>query len=140
RKAVPRRCVSASAPSFASANLVAGLMPGYAWFAVALVPVGVAQLTFITAANSSLQLRSAPEMRGRVMALFMMLTMGTTTIGAPLVGWLAQAWGARAALVGINLAALLGAALVLLLHRPALRSPGAEEHKDGHREVEVGTT
>ncbi|MEU3520724.1 MFS transporter [Streptomyces sp. NPDC006654] len=140
RKAVPLRFVAASAPAFAAANLVSGLMPGYAWFAVALVPVGVAQLTFITAANSSLQLRSAPEMRGRVMALFMMLTMGTTTIGAPLVGWLAQAWGARAALVGINLAALLGAALVLLLHRPALRSLGAEEHKDGHREVEVGTT
>lgn len=129
RKSVSWRFVVASAIAFATMNLLSAFMPGYAAFAVALVPVGLSQLTFITAANSSLQLGAAPEMRGRVMALFMMLTMGTTPIGAPLIGWIAQQAGPRAALVISNLVALLGIAVVLTLHLVAAskrRIPAAQ--------------
>ncbi|WP_169316777.1 MFS transporter [Actinacidiphila oryziradicis] len=129
RKSVSWRFVTASATAFATVNLLSAFMPGYTAFAIALVPVGLTQLTFITAANSSLQLGSAPEMRGRVMALFMVLTMGTTPVGAPLIGWIAQQAGARTALVVSNLVALLGIVVVLTLHlvaAPSRRAPVAE--------------
>jgi len=54
-------------------EVVAGLMPAFAMLGVALVPVGLANITFSTAANSSVQLASAPEMRGRVMGLYMLV-------------------------------------------------------------------
>jgi MFS family permease len=119
RKSVTWRLVAVAAVAFTTVNMVSGLMPGYVSFAASLVLVGITQLTFITAANSSLQLRSAPEMRGRVMALFMVLTMGTTPIGAPLVGWISEDFGPRTALVVTNLVALLGVAVVLGTHLAA---------------------
>jgi MFS family permease len=121
RRSVSWRFVALAGIGFAVVNALSGLMPSYVAFAVALVPVGLTQLTFITAANSSLQLGAAPEMRGRVMALFMVATMGTTPIGAPLIGWIAQHAGARTALVLSNVVDLLGIEVVLSLHTNATR-------------------
>jgi len=73
---------------------------------LALVPTGMAALVFQTTSNSLIQLRSEPALRGRVMALYSVLFIGTTPIGAPIVGWVAQQAGPRAAL-------LLGAAAIL---------------------------
>jgi MFS family permease len=80
---------------FAVAALLSSLAPTYAVFAVSLVPVGLAALTALTTANAMVQTRTAPEMRGRVMALYMAIFLGGTPIGAPLVGWLAEVAGAR---------------------------------------------
>ena len=55
----------------------------------ALVPLGAASVTFAAGVNSSLQLAVEPAMRGRVMALYSVVFLGSTPIGAPLVGWLA---------------------------------------------------
>jgi len=76
-----------------------------------LVVMGGASIAFIAMSNSTLQLRSDPAMRGRVMALFAVAFLGSTPIGAPVVGAVAQAWGPRAALA-IGGAAALVAALV----------------------------
>ena len=73
---------------------------------LALVPTGMAALVFQTTSNSLIQLRSEPALRGRVMALYSVLFIGTTPIGAPIMGWVAQQAGPRAAL-------LLGAAAIL---------------------------
>ena len=54
----------------------------------------------VTAANAYVQMSTAPEMRGRVMALYMAIFMGGTPIGAPLLGWIAEHFGARWTLVG----------------------------------------
>jgi MFS family permease len=74
--------------------------------------VGWSAQTFNTTANSSVQLLTAPVMRGRVMAVYMAIAMGCTPLGAPLVGWVADAFGPRWSLaVGAAsgfLAALLG--------------------------------
>ncbi|MDO8184090.1 MFS transporter [Conexibacter sp. JD483] len=64
---------------------------------VALVPVGAASVAFSASVNSALQLAVAPAMRGRVMALYSVVFLGSTPIGAPLMGWLANAAGPRAA-------------------------------------------
>src|SRR5205814_1515872 len=65
---------------------------------IVVVPVGAASTAFIATSNAMLQLHSAPRMRGRVMALFMVVFLGTTPIGAPVVGWIAQRFGPRASL------------------------------------------
>jgi predicted MFS family arabinose efflux permease len=80
---------------------------------VVLVPVGIAMITFQATSNSFIQLESDPSLRGRVMALYVTVFLGTTPIGAPLVGLVAQGFGARAGLVVGAVAALAAGALAL---------------------------
>jgi MFS family permease len=79
----------------------------------ALIPMGLAAVAFQTTTNSLIQLRSEPALRGRVMALYSVVFLGTTPIGAPVVGWVAQHFGPRAGL-GLGGTAVLVAALVAL--------------------------
>ncbi|MDL4772693.1 MULTISPECIES: MFS transporter [Thermomonosporaceae] len=76
-----------------------GLMPTYWSFLVLLVPTGIALMTFTTAANATMQLGVAPEMRGRVMGLYMFVFLGTNPLGAPTVGWMAEQFGPRLSIV-----------------------------------------
>jgi MFS family permease len=78
--------------------LLAAISPAYLWFAVALALTGVAALTFTNTSNSLIQLSTEPAMRGRVMALRLGIALGTTPIGAPIVGWVADHAGPRWAL------------------------------------------
>ena len=66
--------------------------------------------------NSALQLAVAPEMRGRVMALYSIVFLGSTPIGAPLVGWLAQVADPRAGMVLGGAAALAAAAFATVAY------------------------
>ena len=77
---------------------LAALAPGYWTFAAALIVVGVAYMTFVTATNGLMQLSTEPAMRGRVMALRVAVALGGTPIGAPTVGWIADRFGPRWAL------------------------------------------
>ncbi len=98
---------------FTVASLLAALAPTYDLFALALVPVGLASLTALTTANSTVQLSVEPQMRGRVMSLYMAILMGGTPIGAPLIGWLGDHAGPRwtigigTVMVGLSLLAVL---------------------------------
>jgi MFS family permease len=67
-------------------------------------------VTFAAGVNSALQLAVDPAMRGRVMALYSVVFIGSTPIGAPLVGWIAEVAGPRAGLVLGAVAALAAAA------------------------------
>jgi MFS family permease len=81
------------------------------WLQVAvLVPLGAVSVTFAAGVNSTLQLAVDPLMRGRVMALYSVVFLGSTPIGAPLVGWLAGAVSPRAGLALGAVAALVAAA------------------------------
>src|SRR5699024_2111080 len=82
-------------------------------FAIVLFFVGLAALTFMTASNSMLQLTTERTMRGRVLALRIAVVMGGTPVGAPLVGWVVDNFGARWAL-GVGALAGLAAAVVAL--------------------------
>jgi MFS family permease len=99
RARVRQRLLVGSALAFGVLEVAAGLMPTFASFAVLLVPTGIAVLTFTTAANATVQLGSSDEMRGRVMALYILVFLGGTPIGAPLIGWLAELFGPRASLL-----------------------------------------
>jgi MFS family permease len=78
--------------------LLAAVAPGYLWFAAALALTGVAALTFTNTSNSMIQLSTEPAMRGRVMAVRLGIALGTTPVGAPIVGWVADHAGPRWAL------------------------------------------
>jgi len=90
---------------------LAAIMPNYWLFGLALVMIGASAQTFTTTANGAMQLSIEPEMRGRVMAIFLAIALGGTPIGAPIVGWVADKFGPRWAL-GVGAAAGFGAAIV----------------------------
>lgn len=108
RRERPRvRLVIGSAFAFAISTGVMALMPSYATFALACIPVGFASLTMMTAANTTIQMTTDPVMRGRVMSLYMIVFLGATPVGAPIVGWIAEAYGPRWAIGIGSLTALL---------------------------------
>ncbi|NYG97805.1 MFS transporter [Schumannella luteola] len=92
---------------------VAALMPNYWAFAAVLITVGLSSITLMTSANAYVQTTTSPIMRGRVMALYMAIFAGGTPIGAPLVGWVANAFGPRWAL-GVAAASGFAAVIVAL--------------------------
>ncbi len=112
----PAKLVSASL-FFGLAVLAAAFMPTLALSGLALVAVGVCSINFSSLGNSILQLGSAPHMRGRVMSLWSVAFLGSTTIGGPMVGWFAEEVGARWGLALGGLAALTAAALGAFAHR-----------------------
>ena len=95
RPRVRHRMVVLAAIAFGTIEIAAGLMPSYLFFALICPLLGLAALTMITSANAFVQLHTAPRMRGRVMALYMMIFIGGTPLGSPLVGWIGEAYGAR---------------------------------------------
>jgi len=97
-------------------EVAAGLMPSYLLFAVSLVPVGIIAMTVLTAANAYVQTTVPQYVRGRVMSLYMMIFMGGTPFGAPVIGFVADAFGARWSLLGggiLTAAFAMGALLIL---------------------------
>lgn len=101
RRRVPRRrLIVGGTVVFGLLEVATGLMPSYIPFAVALVPLGVAAMTVMTAANAYVQMTVPQHVRGRVMALYMMIFMGGTPFGAPVIGWIADLFGARWSLLG----------------------------------------
>ena len=100
RPIVRQRLVIVAAILFGIAEVVAGLMPNYLSFSLMLPLCGFAALTLVTSANAYVQLSVEPQMRGRVMALYMAIFMGGTPVGAPLLGWIAEEFGARWTMLG----------------------------------------
>jgi MFS family permease len=91
--------LTAAAGIFGVGFCLAAAMPNYQLFGCALVIIGLSAQTFTTTCNVTLQLSTDPNMRGRVIALFLAIAVGATPIGAPLVGWVADALGPRWALM-----------------------------------------
>ncbi|WP_228773682.1 MFS transporter, partial [Streptomyces eurocidicus] len=104
------RLLVGAAVLFGALEITAALAPSFWVFAVLLVPIGMFGLTINVTANSSLQMATDPAMRGRVMSLFMMVFMGGTPIGAPLVGYVTDVYGARVGFLAGGVVSLLAAA------------------------------
>jgi len=115
---------------FGAGCALAALMPGYWLFGMALIVVGVAAQTFTTTVNSWVQLSTEPAMRGRVLAILLAIVLGCTPMGAPLVGWVADTFGARWAM---GVAALSGLAAAIVGWRylsTYRRSPQADASQE----------
>jgi len=116
-----------SAAAFGTAMTVAGLAPTLALAFVLVVPMGGAGAAFVSGANSLLQIATAPEYRGRVMALYTVVFLGSTPIGGPIVGAIAEAFGPRWGFIVGGLTTIAVAAVVALsrARRGALGAPAA---------------
>jgi len=121
------RWIAVSTFAFGATLLAAAVMPQL-WAEVAvMLPVGAASTAFIATSNALLQLGSSAEMRGRVMALFSVVFLGSTPIGGTLIGWIAEVAGPRAALGVGSIATLAVGAAALIGVRRVRRSRQAEE-------------
>ena len=112
RERARMRVIILASGFFGAAALIAALMPTYWTFAASTVLIGFGAVTILTTANGYVQTTTEPEVRGRVMALYMAVLVGGTPIGAPIVGAVANGLGPRwalgvAAVAGV-LAALIG--------------------------------
>ncbi|MFF8290907.1 MFS transporter [Streptomyces sp. NPDC016309] len=110
------RLLVGGAVAFGVLEIAAALSPSFWLFALLLVPIGMFGLTVNVTANSSVQLATDPVMRGRVMSLYMMVFVGGTPVGAPLLGWITDTYGARAGFAtggAVSLAAAVVIGLVL---------------------------
>jgi MFS family permease len=103
------RLIAGGALAFGVSALLAAAMPSLALEIVMLAVLGAAAVTFAATINSTLQLAVVPEMRGRVMALYSVVFLGSTPIGAPLTGWLAQNYDPRVALLLAGISGLAAA-------------------------------
>ncbi|MFL6024489.1 MAG: MFS transporter [Marmoricola sp.] len=107
--------VIAAGVAFGVIEICLGLMPSYLTFAICTPLLGLSLLTMLNSANTTVQLSTEPVMRGRVMALYMMLIMGGTPIGAPIVGWVGATFGARWTLIGGGAMSVFGVLLAAVL-------------------------
>jgi MFS family permease len=115
-----QRFVLGAALAFGAALVAAALAPTFGFELLVLVPVGAAGIAFTAMANGVLQTETAPEMRGRVAALFTVAFLGSTPIGGPIIGLVSQQLGARAGLwVGgiATLAVTVAAMAAIRRHR-----------------------
>jgi MFS family permease len=125
RGRVSPRILTAASAGFGLFTLLAAAAPTFALQLLALVPLGAMSVTFAAGINSSLQLAVEPELRGRVMALYSVVFVGSTPIGGPIAGWLAETAGPRAGLVLGGVAALVAAVVAArAFARAAARASG----------------
>ncbi|MFE0023061.1 MFS transporter [Amycolatopsis sp. NPDC059021] len=76
-------------------EMITAFMPTYLSFGIGLIPLGFATMTFLNTANALVQTSVSPEMRGRVMGLYVLVLIGGNPIGGPMTGWMADAFGGR---------------------------------------------
>lgn len=101
--------------TFGFCIILTSFAPTLLAFSAGLVLAGGSSLIAKSVATSHLQVSSRPELRGRVMAILVVTLGGTTTFGAPLIGWIGEAFGARAALLVGGCAAVLAGSLGLVM-------------------------
>jgi len=109
---------------FGLLEIGSGLAPSYVAYAATLPVLGLVTLLTLTATNASIQLGVDPLRRGRVMSLYIMVLMGSTAIGSPIIGWIGQAMGPRWTLIvggAVTVIGVLACSMLLRrrLHRAA---------------------
>lgn len=110
---------------FGVAEVIAGVLPSFVTFALFSPAIGFFTLTLLNSANAIMQLESDPQLRGRVMALYMTIVMGGTPLGAPVIGWIGESFGARWTLIigGLLTIAGVGLAVLAFWHAKRRTSP-----------------
>jgi len=137
RERARMRVVMFAAGGFGVASLVSSFMPLYGLYAVTLVFVGFCTVTMLTTANGYVQTTTDAALRGRVLALYMAILMGSTPIGAPIAGWVATTFGPRAA---IQLGATAGLVACAIGAAWLLSSGRVHRHEDGGLRLTIDET
>lgn len=110
-RARPTRTVQVGgAAAFGLSATAMAVAPNVVLAGMLAVAMGMAMMIFLATTNSTLQLAADSAMRGRVMALYGLLFLGSTPVGGPIVGWVSEMWGARAGIALGGIASVLAAA------------------------------
>lgn len=117
RAKVRLRLLLGAAIAFGVLEIAAGLVPSYLTFVLLCPLLGFSVITVLNSCNALLQIESAPALRGRVMAIYMTIVMGGTPLGAPVIGWVGEQYGARWTLILGGALVLVGVGLAVLVHR-----------------------
>jgi len=131
-----QRFLLGAALAFGAVLVLAAIAPTLAIEMLALVLVGGAGIAFTAMANGVLQTETAPEMRGRVMALFSVAFLGSTPIGGPIVGWVSEQLGPRAGL-GLGAVATLAVTTVAIAGVRRHRARSSTHQEIGEVAVEA---
>lgn len=119
RRSGPRlRLLLGGAIGLGAFTILGSISPTFWIYAVVLIPVGLASITFLNSCNTSIQLSVEPQFRGRVLALYLGILQGGTALGAPLMGWIGSEYGARwSVAVGGIIVLITGIAAVIAVSR-----------------------
>jgi MFS family permease len=101
------RVLVMAAGGFGVASVISALMPTYWAYGATLMLVGFTIVTMLTTANGYVQTTTDAALRGRVLALYMAVIMGSTPIGAPIAGWIVDTFSARTAIMVGGIAGIL---------------------------------
>ncbi|WP_326645491.1 MFS transporter [Streptosporangium sp. NBC_01755] len=110
-----RRLLLGGAVAFGLFQIASGLAPWYPLYLTLLVPTGLALISINTAANASVQLATSPEMRGRVMGIYVLVFTGGAPLGALLLGWISDLGGPRTGVVVGGVLTLIGVGAARML-------------------------
>jgi MFS family permease len=110
------KLVLGAAAAFGVFETLAGFAPTFWLVAALLVPTGFFMILFAQAANQRVQLGTDPSFRGRVMALYVMVFLGTTPVGGPLIGWIAEQFGPRSAIWLGGMLSVVAASVAFAVH------------------------
>lgn len=117
RRSISVRVVALSAFAFGLPMLALAVVPNMVTACIVGVVLGAGSIAFLTSSTAIVQVRSDPQMRGRVLALQGMVFLGSTPIGGPILGWLCQTYGARWGVVVGGIACLAAGAWGLSVAR-----------------------
>ncbi|MEZ3177220.1 MFS transporter [Streptomyces pimonensis] len=109
------RLLILAAIAFGALEILAAASPQLWMFALIMVPLGLFSMTVNVTTNTSLQMATDPVMRGRVMALYMMVFLGGAPVGAPVVGWITDTYGARVGFAAGGAVAVAAASVIGLI-------------------------
>jgi MFS family permease len=115
------RTVLVSAIALGVSMLVTAAAPNEPTLFASLVPTGALAVYFGAVANAHMQALSSQAFRGRVMSIYSILSLGSTVVGGPFVGWVSHRWSPRVA-VGVAGTVTIVVAAVLALRRVSSRS------------------
>jgi MFS family permease len=115
-----------SVAAFGLLSFAAALAPTLVVEAAFLFPIGAASLAFVATANSTVQLASSQQMRGRVMSLFGLVLLGSGPPSGLLSGWMAGQFGPRSILLLSGVSCVLAASVAALTARGRSEPPAAE--------------
>jgi len=117
------RFVILGSGAFSITIMVLSFMPTYTAYAIFLPFCGISALTTMITANSIVQVNSDPAIRGRVMGIYLLIFMGGTPVGSPLIGIMAEIIGIRLTIASCGAISLIATALIWLKYKDKVEVP-----------------
>lgn len=112
RMSIRLRTIVGGAAALGALQLLAGIAPNEMTFGALLIATGMANLLFITGANSLVQMSSNVRIRGRVMSLYILVLLGGQAIGGPIMGWAVERFSPQVAMLASGALPLIAAGVI----------------------------